>query len=144
MKIETKRERRRVMENDRKDRSTYSGLSDLSEPPRGGRYKIPSSVDDGPSGLKIGIPWNNLWANDPPEPPLGWSVEEQEPTGEQHEIAASKPKEPTGSPGQVITPGGSSDGSTPAEVRPVVSSDEDRHFTGAEILEMLKKAREHG
>ena len=107
------------MTNKDRKASTYSALSDLSDPPRGGRYKIPSSVDDGP---KIGTPWNKLWANDPPEPPLGWSVEEQEPTGEQHEIAASKPIEPTGSPGQVITPGGSSDGSTPAEVRPVVSS----------------------
>jgi hypothetical protein len=98
-----------------KDRkgSTYSGLSDLFSPPRGGRYKIPGSGDDGP---KIGTGWNKLWANDPPEPPLGWSVEEQEPTGEQHEVAASK------SPGQVITPGGSGDGSTPAEDRPVVSS----------------------
>ena len=108
-----------------KDRkgSSYSALSDLSDPPRGGRYKAskpgPGSADDGP---KIGTPWNKLWANDPVEPPLGWSVEEQEPTGEQHEVAASKPKEPTGSPGQVITPGGSSDGSTPAEVGPVVSS----------------------
>jgi hypothetical protein len=102
-----------------KDRkaTSYHDLSDLSDPPRGGRYKIPSSTDDGP---KIGTPWNKLWANDPPEPPLGWSVEEQEPTGEQHEVAASKPKEPTG--GQVITPGGSGDGSTPAEDRPVVSS----------------------
>jgi len=102
-----------------KDRkgSTYSALSDLFSPPRGGRYKIPeaTSVDNGP---KIGTGWNKLWTNDPPEPPLGWSVEEQEPTGEQHEIAASK------SSGQVITPGGSSDGSTPAEVGPVVSSSE--------------------
>ena len=100
-----------------KDRkaTSYHDLSDLSDPPRGGRYKIPSSTDDGP---KIGTPWNKLWANDPVEPPLGWSVEEQEPTGEQHEIAASK------SSGQVITPGGSSDGSTPAEVGPVVSSSE--------------------
>jgi hypothetical protein len=109
------------MTNKDRKASTYSALSDLSDPPRGGRYKIdkPRSVDDGPT---IGTPWNSLWKNDPPEPPLGWSVEEQEPTGEQHEIAASKPKEPTGSPGQVITPGGSSDGSTPAEVGPVVSS----------------------
>ena len=101
------------MTNKDRKASTYSALSDLSDPPRGGRYKIPSSTDDGP---KIGTPWNKLWANDPPEPPLGWSVEEQEPTGEQHEIAASK------SPGQVIAPGGSSDGPTTAEVEPRVSS----------------------
>jgi len=102
------------MDKDRKG-STYSALSDLFSPPRGGRYKIPeaTSVDSGP---KIGTDWNKLWANDPPEPSLGYSVEEQEPTGEQHEIAASK------SPGQVIAPGGSSDGPTTAEVEPRVSS----------------------
>jgi hypothetical protein len=57
-----------------------------------GRFKNDTIVSgSGPSVQYPRLPDGNPWSSDPvpPEPPLGWSVETQEPCGEAWEIEAS-------------------------------------------------------
>jgi hypothetical protein len=74
-----------VIENDRKVRgSSYRDHAEASaQDTFGGRYSTAVKVKTMP-----GRP--SLWANDPKEPPLGYSVNDQEPTGEKFEQEASK------------------------------------------------------
>jgi hypothetical protein len=112
----TQREKREVLENDRKVRGTYHSVGHADvDTERGGRYVVRLTTPTMPG-------WPSLWANDPPEPPLGYSVNEQEPVGERHEIEASKTstsgEQPSHVPVQTGVGVGGDDG--PRLAKPVV------------------------
>jgi hypothetical protein len=89
-------ERRKVMESDRLARRAGTYFSQASagmDDERGGRFAAlnkPTVTGSG-GGWAPKQPPNSPWAKDhcPPEPPLGWSVDDQEPVGEPHEIERS-------------------------------------------------------
>jgi hypothetical protein len=91
-------ERRKVMESDRLARkaSTYHQLAEASANDlAGGRFaqSSPKQRVIGSSPISYPeLPENSPWAKDPmpPEPPLGWSVNDLEPTGEVWEIEKSQ------------------------------------------------------
>ena len=82
-------ERRRIMAEDRRAK-TYFGQAQHTV---GGRYaKVHSTSVTGSSPTSYPAqPSTSPWHHDacPPEPPLGFSVEEMEPVGEPHERTAS-------------------------------------------------------
>jgi hypothetical protein len=73
--------------NDFKKASTYHEQAKLSEQLDAGRYK--SAI----SGTEPTVDYPRLpfspWTNDPPEPPLGYSVAEVPICGEPHEVERS-------------------------------------------------------
>jgi hypothetical protein len=85
-------ERRRTMAEDRRAR-TYFGQAQHADDDLGGRYaKVHSTTLTGSSPTVFPAqPSTSPWHHDtcPPEPPLGFSVEEMEPVGEPHERTAS-------------------------------------------------------
>lgn len=99
----TMKEKRQILENDRKvrDGSTFFAHARAdAELNLGGRYaKVqPTSVTGAnPGSVYPRMPEGNPWAKDecPPEPSLGYAIDEQEPVGEPHEIAASRPGDAT-------------------------------------------------
>src|SRR6516165_12133486 len=93
----TQREKRQVLENDRRvreaderRRSTYHGHALDDEPELGGRFKkVNTTTVVGRSPVSYPQqPEGSPWRSDPCpiEPPLGYSVEELEPVGEKHEV----------------------------------------------------------
>jgi hypothetical protein len=96
----TQREKRQVMENDRRrvrEATTYCSVAQAAlDDERGGRY----AAGSGSKASVVGTspvsypqqPAGSPWAKDecPPEPPLGYSVETLEPVGELHEVEASR------------------------------------------------------
>jgi len=89
----TQKEKREILENDRKVRqaSTYHSVAASSvDDERGGRYAHAgrSTTVVGSSPISYPAqPAQSPWHHDPApdEPPLGYSVEEMEPVGEVHE-----------------------------------------------------------
>jgi hypothetical protein len=86
----TQKEKREVLRNDQRvheQGSTYAEVHKVyaDDLERGGRYSQPVDQTRPKSGG-----WSSLWTGMPPEPQLGYSVNDQETTGEPHEIAASK------------------------------------------------------
>lgn len=95
----TQRERAEIVKNERKLRrgdreaSTYhaQAMAGLDEP--GGRFAQARHVTgSAPSVEYPKLPGNSPWSGDPvpPEEPLGYSVNDLEPTGEAHELAQSQ------------------------------------------------------
>jgi hypothetical protein len=88
-------ERRRIMAEDRRAK-TYFGQAQHADDDLGGRYaKVHSTTVVGSSAISYPAqPSTSPWHHDacPPEPPLGFSVEEMEPVGEPHERTASATK----------------------------------------------------
>jgi hypothetical protein len=91
----TQREKEEVLRNERKLKSgdrqstTYhaQAMAGLDEP--GGRFSEARYVSGSePSTNMPRLPANSPWAHDPvpPEEPLGYSVNDLEPTGEAHEL----------------------------------------------------------
>ena len=92
----SQKERRAVLENDRRVRegSTYSEVTKVyaDDMERGGRYSATQVDQVRPTSGG----WASLWTNDGgPEAPLGYSVNDQEPTGEKFEVEASRKASPT-------------------------------------------------
>ena len=91
-------ERRKIMESDRLARraSTYHALADAAANElSGGRYAQSANRQTVIGSSPISYPAqpeNSPWAKDPmpQEPPLGWSVEDMEPTGEPFELERSR------------------------------------------------------
>src|SRR5262245_49810929 len=87
-------ERRRIMADDRRAR-TYFGQARHADDDLGGRYaKVHSTTVVGSSPVSYPAqPPTSPWHHDPApsEPSLGYSVDEQEPVGEVHEVRASQP-----------------------------------------------------
>src|SRR5262245_57466887 len=88
----SQREKSEVMANDRKVReaATYHSVAQAAlDDERGGRYSGQGKPTiTGSSQIHYPRqPAGSPWARDecPPEPPLGFSVEDQEAVGEQHE-----------------------------------------------------------
>jgi hypothetical protein len=82
-------EGRRIMAEERRGR-TYMGQAQHMEPELGGRFaKVNTTTVTGatPGSVYPTQPANSPWNNDPcpPEPSLGYSVEDQEPIGEMFE-----------------------------------------------------------
>jgi hypothetical protein len=108
-------ERRRIMAEERRGR-TYQGHALDGEIDVGGRFaKVNKTTVVGTSPISYPKqPQGSPWAMDacPPEPPLGFSVEEQEPVGEVFERSASasaapgaeEPPSPLGHPGGGVRP----------------------------------------
>lgn len=93
----SQKEKRAILENDRKVRESSSfhahAIAELGDV--GGRFasEIRQSVTGSTPGSQYPRqPSGSPWARDecPPEPPLGYSVDEQEAVGERHEIEASR------------------------------------------------------
>jgi hypothetical protein len=86
----SQRERREVMRNDRRVReaATYHSVAASSvDDERGGRYAAADSKQTVIGASPISYPTqpeHSPWSRDecPPEPPLGYSVDAQEPVGE--------------------------------------------------------------
>jgi hypothetical protein len=96
-------ERRRIMAEERRGR-TYQGVAQAAlDDERGGRYAAGSGSKSSVVGSSpVSYPQQpagSPWAKDecPPEPPLGYSVDELEPVGEPHEVEASRTGHGTGS-----------------------------------------------
>jgi hypothetical protein len=93
----TMKDKKEILENDRKVMNTYHALAQSSiDDERGGRYAAVSRpatfVGAGPisyPALPEEAPSNQM-AMMPPEPSLGYSVNDQEPVGEIHEQDASR------------------------------------------------------
>jgi hypothetical protein len=93
----SQKEKREVLANDRKVReaTTYHSVAQASvDDERGGRYATEGSKQTVVGSSPIAYPRqpeNSPWHHDPcpPEPPLGYSVDEQEPVGEVFEREAS-------------------------------------------------------
>jgi hypothetical protein len=90
-------ERRRIMAEARRG-LTYMGRAiATADEDRGGRFAVEGkSTITGSAPISYPqMPEGNPWRSDPvpAEPPLGYSVEDQEPVGELHEIEKSKRKE---------------------------------------------------
>jgi len=93
----SQRDKRRVLENDRKVReiATYHSVAQSAlDDERGGRYSGSGSKATvvGSSPIQYPAqPEGSPWSRDvcPPEPPLGFSVEDQPVVGEPHEVRAS-------------------------------------------------------
>jgi hypothetical protein len=103
----TQREKRQVMENDRQVReaATYHSVAKAGlDDERGGRY----AAGSGSKASVVGTspisyptqPAGSPWAKDdaPAEPPLGYSVDEQEPVGEMFERASTSAAPEVGEP----------------------------------------------
>jgi hypothetical protein len=124
-------ERRRIMAEELRAKGTLRAMAEADNDLRGGRYRMQAKkigadfIDTIKTVLKVPAPagWPSLWSGDPPEPPLGYSVEDHEPVGEPHEIKASSPSVISRRDGGVGD-GSASDG-TP-EVRPVTRPSEER------------------
>jgi hypothetical protein len=88
-------ERRRIMAEERRMR-TYHGVAASSvDDERGGRYGASGNkqtVVGSSSIVYPAQPSGSPWHSDPrpPEPPLGYSVDELEPVGEHYEVEASR------------------------------------------------------
>jgi hypothetical protein len=112
-------ERRQVSENDRVARraATYHSLASADiDQERGGRFATmnkPAVTGTDPAVRVPQQPANSFWSRDllPPEPPLGWSVEAQEPVGEVWEVEQSME---TRTDGRASSPSARVDGGTPA------------------------------
>lgn len=113
-------ERKRVLENDRKV-STYHALAQAAaDDLAGGRYGNVTKTTVTGADPRVAVPkqpatsFSNQFRNMPNEPSLGFSVEDQEPTGEPWEVERSR---------NASTQVGVGDGSTPmsgtTEGRPV-------------------------
>jgi hypothetical protein len=94
-------ERKRVLENDRKVSSYMAHATANVDEDRGGRYAATGSSPTVTGATPISYPTqpsHSPWHHDPisDEPPLGYSVEDHDAVGEQHERAGSAvPVEPT-------------------------------------------------
>jgi hypothetical protein len=89
-------ERRKVIENDRKVMSSYLDHARASaDDERGGKFGAAAPTRTVIGTAPIAYPQqpstspSNQMAMMPDEPPLGYSVNDQEPTGEAFEVAAS-------------------------------------------------------
>jgi hypothetical protein len=95
----SQRERREVLRNDRKVReaATYHSIAMAGvDDERGGRYATSGSKQTVIGASPIAYPAQpagSPWAKEPigTEPPLGYSVDEQDPVGEMFERAAPAP-----------------------------------------------------
>jgi hypothetical protein len=91
----TQKERREILENDRKVRATYFSQAQANmDDERGGRYATlnkPSVTGSSPSVMVPQQPANSFWSCDPvpPEMPLGYDINAMEPVGEKFEIEKS-------------------------------------------------------
>ena len=104
----SQREKREIMENDRLVREagerrgrTYAGHALDNEPEVGGRFKrVTETTVIGKSPITYPRLPSGPWSRDacPPEPPLGYSVEEQEPVGEMFERASTSAAPEVGEP----------------------------------------------
>jgi hypothetical protein len=79
-------ERRRIMIEERRGKATYHNIGQAGIDETFVRRvqltpEIPKPAGSG---------WASLWTNDPPEPALGYSVEQHEAAGEAFEVAASQ------------------------------------------------------
>jgi hypothetical protein len=102
----TQAEKRAVHENDRSVRepTTYSALAEISDPAPGGRFAVDARK---PANAVPRQPANSPWHADPTgvEPPLGYAIDDQEPTGTAAEIAASRAAlGASGEPATVVAP----------------------------------------
>jgi len=82
-------ERRRIMADDRRAK-TYFGQAQHADDDLGGRFKRVTTTTltgSSPTSMYPAQPANSPWHQDacPPEPPLGFSVDEMELVGEVHE-----------------------------------------------------------
>jgi len=88
----SQREKRRILIEERQMR-TYMGQALDADLDLGGRFaKVHTTTVTGSSPISYPAqPAHSPWHHDPcpPEPPLGYSVEEMEPVGEPHERIAS-------------------------------------------------------
>ena len=87
-------ERRRIMADERRMRTYHGQAASSVNDERGGRYAGSGSKQTVVGSSPIGYPQqpeNSPWRSDPcpPEPPLGFSVEEMEPVGEIFERASA-------------------------------------------------------
>jgi hypothetical protein len=88
-------EKRRILAEDRKARSTYfQHAQSVIDEDRGGRFSAAGSSPKVVGASSISYPAQpegSPWRSDPvpAEMPLGYSVDEQEPVGELHERTAS-------------------------------------------------------
>ena len=107
-------ERRRIMAEDRRGR-TYFGQAQHADDDLGGRYaKVHSTTITGSSPISYPAqPSTSPWHHDPcpPEPPLGYSVDDVEPVGEVHERG---PPSIAAAPAVEDVSGGPSDGDASA------------------------------
>ena len=107
-------ERRRIMAEDRRGR-TYFGQAQHADDDLGGRYaKVHSTTITGSSPISYPAqPSTSPWHHDPcpPEPPLGYSVDDVEPVGEVHERG---PPSIAAAPAVEDVSGGPSDGDVSA------------------------------
>jgi hypothetical protein len=98
-------ERRRILAEERRLR-TYHGQAQASiDDERGGRFAYSGNTTTVTGASPVSYPAQpagSPWHHDPigTEPPLGYSVDEQEPVGEPFEVAAST----TGERGSTSTP----------------------------------------
>jgi len=84
------------MTNDRKGSTYFEFAKHTDEDIYGGRFAgVKTTVVTGstPGSAFPQMPEGTPWSNDPvgPEPPLGVAIDQQDATGEHHEIAASTP-----------------------------------------------------
>jgi hypothetical protein len=85
-------EKRRILNEDRKARTYLAQAQSSIDDDRGGRFAAVGKSTAVVGASPISYPQQpptSPWARDvmPPEPPLGFSVNEIEPVGEKHEIA---------------------------------------------------------
>jgi hypothetical protein len=83
-------EKAAILQNEKR-LNTRVAMSSLLDPPAGGRFAKPSPPVD-PAKLYAPLPPSSPWGSGPQvglEPPLGFSVNDLEPTGELHELQRS-------------------------------------------------------
>jgi hypothetical protein len=113
----SQKEKRQVLANDRKVRATatyHSAAQACIDDERGGRYATGGSKASVVGASPISYPTqpeNSPWRRDacPPEPPLGYAIDEQEPVGEVFERATPAVDEP---PATGVSGGSKSVGTT--------------------------------
>ena len=92
----SQKEKRAVMENDRKVRSTFFHHAQASaDDDRQGRFAAAGKttvVGANPGSVYPKMPEGNYWAKDecPPEPPLGYAIDDQPTTGEVFEVDSGR------------------------------------------------------
>jgi hypothetical protein len=96
-------ERRQVLENDRKASTYFAHAQADAELDLGGRFKAVHTTTFTGADPTVAVPQQPLgshWHCDPcgQEPPLGYRVDDFEPTGEKFEVAASMAGDAAGSP----------------------------------------------
>jgi hypothetical protein len=87
-------ERRRIMADERRMRTYHGVAASNVDDERGGRYAGSGSKQTVVGSSTVSYPQqpeNSPWRSDPcpPEPPLGYSVDELEPVGEMFERAST-------------------------------------------------------